>query len=114
MNSFGKFFWGLLLLVVGLIWLAMVMGWLDDISFLKHTWPLLILVPCALRLFFSNNDRCLSIMGIIIGCIWQIHYIQDGRFIDLHQARMSTFPVLLICLALHILMGRRKPKHHHR
>lgn len=104
MNSFGKFFWGILLLVVGVIWLAMVMGWLDDISFLKHWWPMIIIVPCVLRLLFAN-DRFLAIMGIIIGFIWQFHYWMPDM-IDLRMARMSMFPVVIICIALHLLLGR--------
>lgn len=112
MNSFGKFFWGLLLLVVGIIWLAFTFGWLEDLNFLKHTWPLLILIPCVLRLLFSSNDRCLSIMGIAVGLIWQIHYwLPDS--IDLKMARMSMFPVILICVALHMLIGRKRTHSHH-
>ena len=108
MNSFGKFFWGILLLVVGIIWLAFTFGWIDDISFLKHTWPLLIIIPCVLRLVFAH-DRFLSIMGIAIGLIWQLHYWMPDM-IDLSMARMSIFPIAIICIALHMLMGRKSPR----
>lgn len=112
MNSLGKFFWGVLLLMVGIIWLSFVMGWIDDINFLKHTWPLLIIIPCLLRLVMAN-DKFLSIMGIVIGCIWQIHYWLPDT-IDLHMARMSMAPVAIIGIALHMLMGRKTPKSSHR
>lgn len=111
MNSFGKFFWGVLLLVVGVIWLALVMDWLDDISFLKHWWPMVIVIPCALRLLFSD-DRFLAMMGVIVGIIWQIHYLMPEA-IDLHMARMSMFPVIVICVALHLLLGRKNNCNHH-
>ena len=108
MNSFGKFFWGILLLVVGIIWLAMAMGWMDNIYVLAHWWPMLIIIPCVLRLMFSN-DRWLAIMGIVIGLIWQIHYWMPEH-IDLHTARMTMAPVAIICLALHMLLGRKGPR----
>lgn len=113
MNSFGKFFWGTLLLVAGVLWLSFVMGWIESLSVLKHTWPLIIVIPCVLRLIFAR-DRFLAIMGIVIGMIWQIHYWAPG-LIDLHMARMSMAPVALICLALHNLIGRRFQDcdHHH-
>lgn len=115
MDSFGKFFWGVLLLVAGIIWLSFVMDWIDDLDFLKHWWPMIIIIPCVLRLMFAN-DRFLSIMGIIIGVIWQIHYIAPET-VDLHMARMSMAPVAIICLGLHMLLGRRMQncnhKHHH-
>lgn len=114
MNSFGKFFWGVLLLVAGIIWLGFVMNWFDDLDFLKHWWPMIIIVPCILRLLFAQ-DRFLAIMGIVIGFIWQIHYWMPNT-IDLHMARMSMAPVAVICIALHMLLGRRgvpRSKHHH-
>ena len=111
MSSLGKFFWGILLLMVGVIWLAMAMGWLEDISFLKHWWPMLILVPCVFRLLFSS-DRWLSIMGIAVGIIWQIHYLAPDT-IDLHMARMTMAPVVIICLALHILFGGKSKSTSH-
>lgn len=115
MNSFGRFFWGTLLLVGGIIWLSSVMGWIDNLQFLKHWWPLIIIIPCVLRFMFAN-DRFLAIMGIAIGCIWQIHYLMPDK-IDLHMARMSMAPIAIICIALHMLLGRRKQetchhKHH--
>lgn len=113
MNSLGKFFWGILLLMVGIIWLSFVMGWIDSLEFLKHTWPLLIIIPCVLRLLFAS-DKFLSIMGIVIGGIWQVHYWMP-EMIDLHMARMSMAPIAIICLALHMLLGRRGTKsHNHR
>lgn len=113
MDSFGKFFWGTLLLFAGVLWLSSIMGWIDNLSFLKHTWPLIIIIPCLLRFIFAR-DRFLAIMGIIIGVIWQIHYWAPS-LVDLHMARMSMAPVVLICLALHMLIGRRMRgcDHHH-
>lgn len=108
MNSFGKFFWGILLLAVGIIWLAFAMEWIDSICFLKHTWPLIIIIPCVLRLLFSK-DRWLALTGIAIGCIWQIHYWAP-ELIDLHMARMSMAPIFIIGIALHMLLGRRGAK----
>jgi len=111
LNSFGKFFWGVLLLVIGIIWLAFAMGWMDDIMVLAHWWPMLIIIPCALRLLFSS-DRWLSIMGIVIGVIWQLHYWLPNDMIDLRMARMATPPVIIICIALHILLGQKKGNKH--
>ena len=113
MDSFGKFFWGVILLVGGVIWLSSVMGWIDDLEFLKHWWPMIIIVPCLLRFMFAR-DRFLATMGIVIGIIWQIHYLMPEK-IDLHMARMSMAPVAIICIALHLLLGRRQGScnHHH-
>lgn len=113
MDSFGKFFWGVILLVGGVIWLSSVMGWIDNLEFLKHWWPMIIIVPCVLRFMFAR-DRFLATMGIVIGIIWQIHYLMPEK-IDLHMARMSMAPVAIICIALHLLLGRRQSScnHHH-
>ena len=112
MNSLGKFFWGSLLLMVGIIWLAMAMGWLDSLEFLKHWWPMFIIIPCVFRMLMAR-DRWLSVMGIIVGLIWQLHYWFPDM-IDLRMARMSTPPVLIIFAALHILLGRKGPRPHSR
>lgn len=111
MNSFGKFFWGILLLVLGIIWLSMAMGWMDNIYVLAHWWPMLIIIPCVLRLLLSN-DRWLSTMGIIIGLIWQIHY-WSPELIDLHMARTAMAPIAIIFIALHMLLGGKKSRKYH-
>lgn len=62
----SNFLWGLLLIVLGLIFGLNALGLTDINIFFDGWWTLFIIIPCALGLF-QDQDKTANIMGLIIG-----------------------------------------------
>ena len=106
MRLFGKFFWGSLLLIVGVLWLLYALGVLDGWDILRTWWPMLIAVPCAVRMLFAP-EKLLSLQGVAIGIILQLWML--GIIPDVWMVLKIAVPIAVICIALHLLIGRRPP-----
>lgn len=110
MKSFWTITLGTLLLMAGVIWLLIATHLVDGISFLKTWWPIFIIVPFGIRLFFCPG-KLLSLNGVAIGVILML-YTMDV-ISNLWQVLSIAAPIAVIFIALHLLFNRKGgvPRH---
>lgn len=104
MKSFWSVTLGTLLLMAGVIWLLMATHVIDGLSFLRVWWPIFIIVPFGIRLFFGPS-KLLSLNGVAIGVIILLYTL--GIIGNIWQVLSIAAPIAVILIALHMLLGRR-------
>ena len=76
MKKTGNVLWGIVLIVISVIWALNAFGIADVDLFFDGWWTLFIIVPCAVGLF-TEKEKMGNIIGIAIGvylllCCWDI------------------------------------------
>lgn len=69
MNKKSSYIWGVLLIVIGVIWALNALDITDISLFFDGWWTLFIIVPCVLDLFKKGTDKFGDLIGIIIGLL---------------------------------------------
>ena len=92
--------WGLLLIVVGIIWGINSLGIVKIDIFFDGWWTLFIIVPSLIDLF-TDEDKTGSIIGIIIG-VFLLLACQD--IIDFSMILKLLFPIVLVIIGLSLLI----------
>jgi len=111
MKSFWTVTLGTLLLMAGVIWLLIATHAVDGLSFLATWWPIFIIVPFAIRLFFCPG-KLLSLNGVAIGVILMLYTM--GVISNLWQVLSIAAPIAVILIALHLLFNRKGDGSHHK
>lgn len=107
-SNFNQIFWGLVILVVGVLFLAQNLGYLQDYSFWRYL-PALLIILGLYQLFINKFHAWTgSVLVIVIGTylllatlqfiswgtfgslIWPTILIMVGLTIILHRGRMGT------------------------
>lgn len=108
-NASGRIFWGLVLIVVGVLFLLDRMGQLDFGTLFSKYWPLILILAGIVHLF-ANSFRNASggIVLIVIGSVFMLAKLDIlGK-----SAWHYVWPILFIVLGAWILFGlsgRRSP-----
>lgn len=101
-HSSGRIFWGLMLILLGVLFLLDQMGQLDFGNLISRWWPL-ILVAAGLWQLISSDFRELAggLFLIALGVIFQLAKLEIlGR-----SAWHYIWPALIIGLGLWVLLG---------
>ena len=77
-------FWGILLIVVGILFLGRNMDWWDFSIFFDGWWTLFIIVPCFIGLF--NEKEKTGIKGTT--------FCHSGRFLMTCKTKEAAYQVL--------------------
>lgn len=101
-NASGRIFWGLVLIIIGLLFLFDRMGQIDFSDLFFRYWPL-ILILAGLWHLVANNFRNAAggVVLIIVGGIFML----DKLEILERSAWHYLWPLLLIVLGIWILLG---------
>ena len=99
MNRLSNVLWGLVLVVIGIIFGLNALEITDINIFFDGWWTLFIIVPCFISLF-KDNDRTGDIIGLIIG-ICLLLGCQDLLAFELVWKLM--IPVILVVIGLSII-----------
>lgn len=67
-TSFLKVVFGLLLILVGVLWFLNVLGIFTFDFSLKGWWAFFVIIPCAVG-FFTDTDKVGSLMGVCLGVL---------------------------------------------
>jgi len=112
MKSFWTITLGTLLLMAGVIWLLIATHVVDGLSFLSTWWPIFLIVPFGIRLFFFPG-KFISLLGTSLGVIFLL-YTLDVISNIWHVLSIAA-PIAVILIALHLLFGRKEKScnHHH-
>lgn len=95
--------WGIVLIVIGVIFGTNALGITDISVFFDGWWTLFIIVPCTVGLF-TNRDKMGSIIGILVGVVLLL--VCQGVF-DFGIMRKLTVPVIVILIGLALIFKRR-------
>lgn len=66
MKKFGNILWGLVFIVIGIIWGLNALGIADINVFFKGWWTLFIIIPCFIGLF-TDRSKTGNLIGLLIG-----------------------------------------------
>ena len=99
MKKFRNILWGLVLILIGLVFGGNALGITDINIFFAGWWTLFIIVPCFIGLF-KENEKTGNIIGLLIG-IALLLACQD--IIDFDIIAKLWFPAILICIGISII-----------
>ena len=95
--------WGIVLIVIGVIFGTNALGITDISIFFDGWWTLFIIVPCTVGLF-TSHDKMGSVIGILIG-VALLLACQD--VFDFEIMRKLAVPVIVILIGLAMIFKRR-------
>ena len=99
MKKIGSILWGLVLIIVGVIFGLNALNITDINVFFDGWWTLFIIVPCFIGLF-TDNDKTGSLIGIIIGvCL----LLGCQNVIDFNLIWKLMIPLILVLIGLSII-----------
>ena len=99
MKKFGNILWGVVLIIVGLIFGGNALGITNINLFFDGWWTLFIIIPCFIGLF-KENEKTGNIIGLLIG-IALLLACQD--IIDFNLIGKLWFPAILVCIGVSII-----------
>ncbi len=107
MKNDSRFFWGVLLLLVGLLFLADTTGFFRYVNFnawyiIGTFWPL-ILVFLGIRVLLNNNITAATVL-IVLGLVFLLTNLFNWNFFAL------LWPLLIIAIGLSILFKKESPR----
>ena len=99
MKKNDNIIWGIVFIIVGIIFGLKTLGICDINVFFKGWWTLFIIVPCFIGLI-KDNDKTASIIGLVFG----IMLLLDVRsVIDTDLFWKSFLPLVLIIVGLSVI-----------
>lgn len=105
MKRASSFTLGVLLLVIGVLWLLYLLGVITQDFVFDGWWTLFIIVPCIYALFTSRN-KVPPMLGIGIGVLL---LLAAQHVIPYSMVGKLFLAVLIIVMGLALIVGRRKP-----
>lgn len=100
MKKFRNILWGIVLIIVGLIWGLNATGITDINIFFDGWWTLFIIVPCFIDLF-KESDKTGNIIGILIGVAL---LLSCQGIINFDIIWQLLFPAILIIIGISIII----------
>ena len=88
--------WGLLLIVVGIIWGINSLGIVKIDIFFDGWWTLFIIIPCVFGLF-EDHDKTGSIIGIVIGTLL---LLGCQEIVTFEMVLKLLLPVILVIIGV--------------
>lgn len=99
MKKFRNILWGLVLILLGLVFGGNALGITDINLFFDGWWTLFIIVPCFVGLF-KENEKTGNVIGLIIG-VSLLLACQD--IIDFDLIGKLWLPIILVCIGASII-----------
>lgn len=99
MKNFGNVLWGIVLIVVGLIFGGNALGITNIDIFFDGWWTLFIIVPCFIGLF-KDNEKTASVIGLIVGVAL---LLACQNIISFDIIWKLAFPTILVVLGLSMI-----------
>lgn len=96
MNTMKNVFWGIILVILGLIWGLNALDITNINIFFDGWWTLFIIVPCFIGLF-SDKDKTGNIIGLVIGIALLLCCLD---LLDFNIIWKLSFPTILVIVGL--------------
>ena len=99
MKKFRNIIWGLILIVIGLIFGGNALGITDIDIFFDGWWTLFIIIPCFTGLF-NEKEKTGNIIGLIIGISL---LLSCQNILEFDLIAKLWFPAILVCIGASII-----------
>jgi len=99
MNNFSNLLWGIILVVVGIIFGLNALDITNINIFFDGWWTLFIIVPCFIDLF-KDKDKTGNIIGLVIGIAL---FLSCQGILSFALIGKLFFPVILVFIGLSII-----------
>ena len=99
MKKSRNILWGLVLIILGLIFGGNALGITDINLFFDGWWTLFIIIPCFIGLF-KENEKTGNVIGLLIG-VALLLACQD--VIDFNLIGKLWLPIVLVCIGASII-----------
>lgn len=106
MKSKSSMFWGLILIVVGVLFLGNNLNWWDINIFFDGWWSLFIIIP-SIYGFFDGTSRGGSLISLTVGVLLLLA-AQD--IIDYGMIWKILVPIIIIVIGLSLIFNNGKKK----
>lgn len=103
MKNNKSIIWGIILVMVGVIYGLNSLNIVDINLFFPGWWTLFIIVPCVIGLV-TNGDKTGSIIGVIIGVLL---FLGANDIIDYDLIWKLIFPLIIIVVGLSLIFKDR-------
>lgn len=101
-GNIGKILWGLVLVVIGVIWGLNALEIIDINLFFNGWWTLFIIVPCTISLFEDKGSKTGDLIGILIG-VALLLAAQD--VFSFEYIWKLIVPVIIVLIGLSMIFG---------
>lgn len=99
MKNFGNVLWGIVLIVIGLIFGGNALGITNIDIFFDGWWTLFIIIPCFIGLL-KDNEKTASVIGLIVGVAL---LLACQNIISFDIIWKLAFPTILVVLGLSMI-----------
>ena len=99
MKKFRNIIWGLIFIVIGLIFGGNALGITDIDIFFVGWWTLFIIIPCFTGLF-NEKEKTGNIIGLFIGITL---LLSCQNIIEFDLIAKLWFPAILVCIGASII-----------
>lgn len=103
MKNNKSIIWGVILVMVGVIYGLNSLDIVDITLFFPGWWTLFIIVPCVIGLI-TDSDKTGSIIGVIIGVLL---FLGANDIIDYNLIWKLVFPLIIIIVGLSLIFKDR-------
>ncbi len=101
MNQTKNILWGIVLIIIGLIWGLNALDITNINVFFDGWWTLFIIIPCFIGLFNQKESKTGNIIGLIIGIVLLLCCM---NVLDFDIVWKLTIPVILVVLGLSFIL----------
>lgn len=99
MKKFGNILWGIVFIVVGLIWAGNALGITDINLFFNGWWTLFIIIPCFIGLF-KDQEKTGNLIGLLIGTVF---LLSCQGYLDFDTIWKLMFPTILVIIGISLI-----------
>ncbi len=99
MKNFGNVLWGIVLIVIGLIFGGNALGITNINIFFEGWWTLFIIIPCFIGLF-RDNEKTASFIGLLVGVAL---LLGCQNIISFELIGKLALPVILVIIGLSLI-----------
>lgn len=103
MKKAGRVIWGIVLIVVGVVFALNVLGITDINVFFDGWWTLFIIIPSLVGLF-KDHDKSSSVFWLVIGVLLLL-WRQD--VLDIGLAFKLLIPAVIIIIGIKLIFGNK-------
>lgn len=101
MKNLNKILWGLVLVVVGVIFALNALSITNIDVFFDGWWTLFIIIPCVVGIF-TSNEKTGNLIGALIGAVL---LLASQNIIDLSKIWKAIIPVIIVIIGLKMIFG---------
>lgn len=101
-ENLGKFFWGLVFIIVGVILGANALDLTDINIFFNGWWTLFIIIPNVIGLFSNKDNKFNNFVGVVVGIILLLTL---RGILDTSTVSKLFIPFILVLIGLSIIFN---------